>query len=186
MKTGIKVGDLMTRNFIYVSPDTNLKKCAETMVKKRVGSLIVKEQHKLKGILTEKDILWALVKKSKEDLAEISARDIAKRKVMTIKPSADIIDALKKMKKLNIRRLPVLENGKVIGMLTLNDILKIDPGLFEMIAENVKIKEQAEKLRKSENIKLPKKQGTCEECGEFDLLYREDNQWICEGCYNSR
>ena len=186
MKTGIRVGDIMTRNFIYVSPETDLKKCAETMVKKRVGSLIVKEKEKLKGILTEKDILWALVKKSKKDLIEILAKDIVKRKVMTIKPSTDVFDAVKKMNKTNVRRLPVLEHRKVIGMLTLNDILKIDPGLYELIAENVKIKEEAEKLKRSENIKTPKKQGVCEECGTFDLLYRDDGQWICEGCYGSR
>ena len=54
MDTGIKVGDLMTRNFIWVKPETDLKKCAKTMIKKRVGSLIIKEGDKLKGILTEK------------------------------------------------------------------------------------------------------------------------------------
>lgn len=186
MKTGIRVGDLMTRNFIYVSPDTNLKKCAETMVKKRVGSLIVKERRILKGILTEKDILWALVKKSEKELADILARDIAKRKVMTIKPGADVVEALKKMKKNKVRRLPVLEHKKVIGMLTLNDILKIDPGLYQLIAETVNIREETGKLKRSENVKTPKKQGVCEECGDFDLLYRDDGQWICEGCYSSR
>jgi len=36
MKSGISVGDLMTRNFVYVSPETNLKECAKTLVKKRV------------------------------------------------------------------------------------------------------------------------------------------------------
>lgn len=72
METGVKVGDLMTRNFIYVGQEINLRDCATMMVKKRVGSLIVKEGDLLKGILTEKDILWAIVKKSKKDLKKYS------------------------------------------------------------------------------------------------------------------
>lgn len=101
MEMGIKVGDLMTRNFVYVTPETNLKECARTMVKKRVGSLIVREETKLKGILTEKDIIWAIVKKSKEDLKNILAKDLMKRKVITIKPGDDIIDAMQKFKRKN-------------------------------------------------------------------------------------
>lgn len=185
METGIKVGDLMTRNFIFVSPDTNLKKCAETMVKKRVGSLIVKIDNELKGILTEKDIIWAIVKKSVKDLDNILAKDLAKRKVITIKPGADIIEALEKMKRDKVRRLPVLENNQVIGMLTLNDILKIDPGLFELISETVHVKEETQKLMKNK-INAKRKEGTCEECGEINTLYDIDGEWVCVSCYNSR
>ena len=185
MRTGVKAGDLMTRNFIWVTPETDLRRCAKTMIKKRVGSLIIKEGTELKGILTEKDILWAVFKKSKKGLKDILAKDLMKRKVVTIKPSDDIVDALHRMKKKKVRRFPVVEQGKIIGMLTLNDILKIDPGLFELIAETVKIKEQTAKLKKGP-IRGPRKQGRCEECGEFDLLYRDDGAWICEACYEQK
>ena len=182
---GIKVGDLMTRNFVYVTPEASLKECARTMVKKRVGSVIIRDEHKLKGILTEKDIIWAVVKKSKEDLGNILAKDLMKRKVITIKPGDDIANAMQKFKKKKIRRLPVVENGKLIGMLTLKDVLKIDPGLFQLIAETLKIKEETLKLNRS-SINAPRKQGICEECGEFDLLYHDDAQWLCDDCYNKR
>ncbi len=185
VKTGVSVGDLMTRNFIWVYPSVDLRKCAKTMVKKRVGSLIVADKKKkLHGILTEKDIVWAVVKKSKKDLAGIKVEDLMKRKVVTIKPKADISEALRKMKKSKVRRLPVLENGKVIGMLTMNDILKIDPGLFELMVESLKIKEESAKLKRHK--KTARKAGHCEECGEFDLLYRDDGVWVCEACYNSK
>ena len=99
MKIGMKIGDLMTRDFTYVSPNMNLKECAKTMIKKRVGSLIVKKGDSLKGILTEKDIVWAVSKKSKKDLADIQAEDLMKRKIVTIRQSADIIEAINKYKK---------------------------------------------------------------------------------------
>ena len=181
----MKIGDLMTRNYIYVNPNTNLKECARTMIKKRVGSLIIKEGNNLKGILTEKDIVWAISKKSKKDLADIKIKDLMKRKVITIKPGADIVDAMQKFKKKKIRRLPVVENGKLIGMITSNDILRIDPGLFQIMFETIKIKEETKKLRRSD-IDVPRRQGTCEECGESDILYYDETQWLCEHCYNKR
>lgn len=185
MKTGVCVGDLMTRNFIYVAPSTTLKQCAETMVRKRVGSLIVKEGEKLWGILTEKDIIWAIVKKSVRDLDNILAKDLARTKVLTIKASTDVIEALNKMKREKVRRLPVVENGNVIGMLTMNDILKMDPSLFEMIVETVNIREETDKLGK-EQIKAKRKQGVCEECAETNTLYNIDGEWVCNSCFNAR
>lgn len=185
MDTGIKVGDIMTRNFVHTSPETNLRDCAKLMVKKRVGSLIITENQKLKGILTEKDIIWAIVKKSKDDLKNIKAKALMKRKVITIKPGADITDAMTKLRKKKIRRLPVVEKGKLIGFLTTNDILKIDPGLFQMIAETIKIKEETEKLNRK-NIEAPRKQGICEECGAYEILYHDEAQWLCEPCYTKR
>ncbi len=184
METGIKVGDLMTRNFIFASPETNLKECAKLMVKKRVGSLIIKEHDKLKGILTEKDIIWAIVKKSKKDLANILAKDLMRRKVVTIKPGADITEAMEKFRKKKLRRLPVLENGKLIGFLTNKDVLKIDPGLFQMIAETIMIKEETAKLKRRDNPQ--RNEGICEECGDYNILYREDGQLICDNCYSKR
>ena len=64
MNIGIKVGDLMTRNFIRADPEMDLAKCAKRMIKKRVGSLVITEGDVLRGILTEKDIVYAVVKKS--------------------------------------------------------------------------------------------------------------------------
>ena len=185
MEIGLKVGDIMTRNFVHVSPETDLRTCAKTLVKKRVGSLIILEDHQLKGILTEKDIVWAVVKKSKKGLREIKAKDLMKRKVITIKPSADITEAIRKFRKKKVRRLPVVENKKVIGMITQNDILKIDPGLFQLLEENIKIKEEAKKLKATESDTIGKA-GICEECGNYEILFNDSGQWLCQGCNNQR
>ncbi|MCK4997712.1 CBS domain-containing protein [Candidatus Pacearchaeota archaeon] len=185
MDTGVKVGDLMTRNFIFINSEANLLECTQMMVKKRVGSLLIKDSDKLKGFLTRKDILWAIVKKSKNDLKNIKVKDLMRRKIITIKPSEDITDAMFKFKRKKVRRLPVVEKGKLIGLLTMKDVLKIDPGLFQMIAETIKIKEETEKLNRK-NIEAPRKHGICEECGEWEILYHDEAQWLCESCYNKR
>lgn len=182
MKIGIKVGDIMTRNFISVKPETPLIDCAKEMMKKRVGSLILRENNKLKGIITEKDIIWAMTKKSRKDLKDIRAREIAPRKLITIKPSADLYDALQKMKKHKFRRLPVIIKGNVIGILTLKDVLRIEPALFETASEIMQIKEESEKLKRLKPGVTWKKEGPCEECGDYALLYKVDNRLLCEGC----
>jgi len=60
MQIGVKVGDVMTRNFISSRVNTPVLDCVKLMTKKRVGSLVITDEGVLKGILTEKDILWAL------------------------------------------------------------------------------------------------------------------------------
>lgn len=181
MKIGVKVGDIMTRDFISVKPATSILDCAKKMVKKRVGSLILKENNKLKGIITEGDIIWAMTKKSRKELNKIKASEITPKKLTTIKPSADLYQALQKMKKTKYRWLPVTVNKNVIGFLTLKDVLRIEPSLFETASEIMQIKEESEKLKRmkaSENFE----EGLCEECGEFGMLYKVDNRMICEDC----
>jgi len=181
MKIGVKVGDIMTREFISVEPDTSILDCAKKMVKKRVGSLILEEKSQLKGIITEGDIIWALTRKSRKELSRIKASEIAPKKLITIKPSADLYDALQKMKKTKCRWLPVAVNKNVIGFLTIKDILRIEPSLFETASEIMQIKEESEKLKR---VKAGEsfREGLCEECGEFGLLYKIDNRTICEAC----
>ena len=188
MKTGIKVGDVMTRNFVSAKPDANLIECAREMVKKRVGSLLIKEKQKLVGIITERDILWAMIKKSKADLKNIKARDIASRKIVTISPSVDVYDAIEKMKKHKYMRLPVVVKGNVIGLLTIKDILRIEPALFDTASEIMQIREEYEKRKRMEGRGSRAgsgswlREGMCEECGNFDLLYKIDNKLLCEPC----
>ncbi len=183
MEIGVKVGDIMTRNFVSVSPSTSLLDCAKKMVKKRVGSLILSEGNELRGILTEGDILWAMTKKSRKDLNKIKAEEIAPKKTITIKPSADVYQALQKMKKTKYRWLPVTVNKNIIGFLTLKDILRIEPSLFDIASGIMQIREEGDKLKRKKSGELFS-EGTCEECGNFNLLYKIDNRMICEDCRN--
>src|SRR3989344_3753333 len=185
MKTGIKVGDVMTRNFVSAKPDGNLIDCAKEMVKGRVGSLIIKEGQKLVGVLTERDILWAMIKKPKAELENVKAKDIATRKIVAVKPSADVYEALQKMKKQKYRRLPVVFKGNVVGLLTINDILRIEPALFETASEIMQIREESEKIKRMHFSKGAGKrieEDMCEECGNYDLVSKIDSRLLCESC----
>ena len=185
MKTGIKVGDIMTRNFVYAKPETNLIDCAREMVKKRIGGLIIKDGKKLVGILTERDILWAMIKKSRKELKNIKASDVATKKVITAKPSIDVYEAVSIMKRQNYRGLPVVVNGSIVGLLTLSDILRVQPALFDIDGELMQVREESDKVKRMRTPKTGGRRATedlCEECGNYDLLYKTDNRLLCESC----
>lgn len=183
MKIGVKVGDIMTREMIAVSPEVSILDCAKIMMKKHVGSLIIKKEGFLKGIITEKDIIWALTKKSKKDLSRVKCSEIMPRKLVTIKPNADLFSALKVMQKSKFRRLPVVVKGRLVGLLTLKDILRIEPALFEIAGGHnfLEIREEDEKFkRKKEPGKFDV--GICEECGEEGLIEDVDGKKMCSSC----
>jgi CBS domain-containing protein len=170
IKLGITVGDVMARNFVSVKPDISVLAAIDLMVKKRVGSLIIQEKGILKGIITEKDIMWALSKK--RDLEGVKVSDISTRKITTIRPSADIYDAVKVMKKSKYRRLPVVVKKKVIGYLALKDILRIQPELFDLARHGFEKHEVGTVI----------KEGICEKCEKYELLYSKEDKLVCENC----
>lgn len=182
MRVGIKVGDVMTRNFISVSPTTKIVDCAKIMDSKQVSSLIVKEGQKLKGIITEGDILRAVAKGI--NLKKTTAQKIMTKKAIGISPSKDLYDALIVMKRKKIRWLPVLAGENVIGFLTEKDILKIQPDLFDIVIQNLKIAEEKEKLKRLRAVDEYRwvKEGPCQECGVYDLLYKIGNRYLCANC----
>ncbi|OIO40257.1 hypothetical protein CO154_02115 [Candidatus Pacearchaeota archaeon CG_4_9_14_3_um_filter_31_7] len=188
MKIGIKVGDIMTINMEKVNPTTSIKDCAKKMVSKRVGSLVIVNKDELKGIITDRDLLWVFTKKRNVENEKVE--DIMNKNVVTTSPELDIYDALQLMKKKNIRWLPVIskEKGKkrLIGLLTQKDILKVQPALFDIAVGNLDIKEEYEKMKRIENLKrkgdAPFKDGECEECGRIGLLYKIYGKNVCINC----
>ena len=165
----IAVGDVMTRKVVIASPEDTLHDCARKMARERVNTLPITNKKRLVGIITSRYILWTLTKKVSADLSKINVMEIATRKVAVIKPSADISEALKKMQTLNFRRLPVLSRGDIIGMVTLKDILSIDPSLYSEMQELMDLREQERKL-------LAREEHNTSDLGIYDNLEDIDEQ----------
>jgi len=182
----IIVADIMTRYPVTIKPEANLLECAKTMVRKKVGSLLLVSQKRLIGFISEKDILWALVKKSKQDLSKIRAVDISPKKIATIKPTETIEGTITKMKKLKFERLPVIHNNELVGMITIKDILNFHPEIYPELYELAGIREEIEKLKRVKKAKerIFMHEGVCEDCGNEEVLYRVDGKLLCEECKN--
>ncbi len=143
----MKVKDIMTEKVIAVSPETSVKEIADILLKKKIGGVPVLDGEKLVGIVTEEDLIMKNVKlhfptyiqlldaviyleslkKYEEELRKAvgaTAKDVMTRDLVTISPEADIEEAATLMIERNISRLPVVENDKLVGIITRRDILK--------------------------------------------------------------
>ncbi len=176
MKTGYKVVDAMTINPISVNAGITLLECAKIMSEKHVGTVVVKDWNSL-GILTEQDIVRKVVANGININEKV--RDFMETKLITISPDADIYDAIIKMRNSNIRHLPVIEGNNMVGLLTIKDILKIEPQLFDLIVEKFELREES---RKPINRVIPT-EGICQECGQYSEKVKEiDGTVLCDNC----
>ena len=141
MKIGIKVGDIMGTEVVAVKPETKVKDCAKLMNKKRAELVVIKKNSKIEGVLTEKDIIWALTKN--RNINNLKVKDLMVKNVISIEPDKDIYEALLKMKLKKAKWLPVINKGNIIGMLTLKDILQIEPSLVEIAMQKVRTEEES-------------------------------------------
>ncbi|MEM4260056.1 MAG: CBS domain-containing protein [Candidatus Woesearchaeota archaeon] len=144
MKTGYRVRDVMTNKPIIVDPDCSVIDAAKIMRTHNVNSLIITKNKEAVGIVTDEDFVRKIVAKG-EDFKKIKIREVMEKKLITIGPDQDIYHALILMRDNNIRQLPVLEKNKMIGFLTMKDILKIEPELFDIIVEKYELREESRK-----------------------------------------
>jgi CBS domain-containing protein len=145
METGVKVYDAMTTRPVVTSRSTNLVDCAKLMAQKNIGSLIIKEGERFVGIITEQDIVRRGVAKG-VDLTTTSVDKVMSTDVVLGSPNMDIFDALATMRDYDLRHLPIVDEGKLMGLVTMKDILKIHPDLFDILVEKMEIAEQGRKL----------------------------------------
>ncbi len=176
MKTGVKVMDAMTRGLIKVKPESTAADCAKIMLKKSVGGVLVQETGLLIGIVTEKDLVEKVVARNINP-KKVKVRDIMTKRLITISPDEDIYEALIKMRKEEVRRLPVIYRSKPVGILTEKDILKIEPSLFDVIVEKMKLREESGKPLSRRLTK-----GKCESCGSQSRLYSSEGRLVCDVC----
>ena len=140
MKTGVFVFDVMTKKPIAVYKDENLADCANLMEKNDVNSLIIKdENNKVLGIVADEDFIRKAIAKN-VDPFKTKVEEIMATEVITIEPDKDLYDAVKLMGDYNIRQLPVVENHKLVGIITVKDIIKVEPAIFEILSGKIRLK----------------------------------------------
>jgi CBS domain-containing protein len=143
MKTGYTVGDAMTKSPVSVSENTCLADCCALMKKHKVGSLVIREGKNLKGMVTSEQIIHSIAEGLPMDstiVANIMTNDLPQ-----VSPELDIHEALVKMNELEMRQLPVINDDNFVGLLTMKDILKIEPALFDLVVDRFDIREEEDK-----------------------------------------
>jgi signal-transduction protein with cAMP-binding, CBS, and nucleotidyltransferase domain len=176
MKTGIKVADAMTSSMITIGADESILNCARLMVKEGIGSLVVVDETKLLGIITERDMLNKVVAKD-NNIKKTSVSTIMTKKPINIEPDMDLYDAMILMRLENVRRLPVVDKGNVVGLLTHRDILSIQPELYDLVIESFNIREKERKASLNGMM-----EGKCYACRSYGTLTKVGGKWLCDSC----
>ena len=117
----MKVRDVMTERIAKAEPETTLEELAMMMKTENSGAIPVVDEDELIGIVTDRDIVMRCVAEG-GDPTEMTAEDIVSEDVETIDPDADVEEALQLMSQKQIRRLPVVDSGELLGMLSIGDI----------------------------------------------------------------
>ena len=116
-----KVRDAMTPGVQSIAPAESLPKVATMMRENDVGSIPVVEGDRLVGIVTDRDIVARAVADS-ADLSTTTVGDVASRDVFTVGPDEDLDAARQLMAEQQVRRVPVVEDGRLVGILAQADI----------------------------------------------------------------
>jgi CBS domain-containing protein len=133
----VLVRDVMSKEVKVVRPDTSVKEVVATMNKFNIGSMVVVQGDRPVGIITERDILRRLVEPCLAP-ETLTARQIMTSPVLTISETASIDEAAKLMARKKVKKLPVINNGKLIGMITYTDIVAKVPTLLSILEELVR------------------------------------------------
>ena len=123
--------DVMVKQVITTRKDSTVEEAVKLMNEREIGCLIVTENDRPIGILTERDLLKRILVKSK-DLKGMKVQDVMSMPLISVEPNVQIGDASRLMFQKNIKKMPIVKKGELVGLVTLTDILRIQPQLIKM------------------------------------------------------
>jgi CBS domain-containing protein len=173
----VLVKDVMSRPAITVDAEKSAKFAGELMRKNRKGFLVVIQNSNPIGVLSDSDLINKIVAKGKDSNAFV-VKQLMSEPLITVAPGEDVMEAVKKMKKNNIHRLPVVDREKVVGVLSLSDIARSSPEMFYLLEFRQDMKKHPIAIKEKMTA------GICDSCDNFsDHLKKTANgRWLCESC----
>lgn len=127
----IQTGDIMVNKVITTTRDSTVEEAVRLMNEHEIGCLIVTDNKKPIGIITERDLLKRILAKSK-DLKKIRVEEVMSTPLISVEPNVEIGDASRLMFQKSIKKMPIVKEDKLLGLVTLTDILRIQPQLIKM------------------------------------------------------
>ncbi len=130
----IYVKDVMTRNVRTIGTKATIREAAKSMAKWRIGALVIVEGVKPTGILTEGDISRLVARGLDPRTTPVT---VGRKKLVAVAPDERIEVAAKTMADAGVKKLPVIEDGKLVGILTQTDIVNSSFALVTSLKEMV-------------------------------------------------
>ncbi|MGD2072402.1 MAG: CBS domain-containing protein [Candidatus Thorarchaeota archaeon] len=176
------VREIMTANVVTMPPDALIQEVTETMNKMGIGSIIIIEKERAIGIITETDIVRRLVAERRDPQTTV-AREIMSSPLIHVTPTTTLTEAMRVMFRSGTRRLAVLKNNSLAGIISSRDMIQWSPELIDVLAESLQLRVESAAELEMEEDELVAYGGVCDSCGEYstDLLL-VNGEYICETC----
>jgi CBS domain-containing protein len=189
METDLSVSDVMSRKLITADVSETANRLGQIMADAGVGCIIVTRDNHPVGIVTERDLVVKLISKNALP-SGVKAQDIMSTPLITIPPDKSVELALREMARRKIRRLPVTQGRKLIGLVSDSDLLSVSSELSEILRDVIRQNNpegdmgqtlpEWEKEEKNPSVFI---QGICEVCGNFqESLENIDGTYVCMRC----
>lgn len=128
----MKVSDLMSTNVVTIPPDLSVSDAARTMERSDIGLVpVCGSDGRVQGVLTDRDIITRCIA-ARIDPKQTKVQDLMTRGVISVSPDEDVKTAADIMSGEQVRRLPVVEHERIVGMLSLADLVHSD--IYDMEA----------------------------------------------------
>lgn len=105
-----------------VAPETPIIDCLKLMSEKQIGSVLVEQEGKVVGIFSERDYAWRGILKGNHEHTPVQR--VMTEKVFYVKPEQSVEACMAQMSDKHIRHLPVIDNGKLVGVISIGDVVK--------------------------------------------------------------
>ncbi len=179
MEVKMSVKEIMTRNVATIDIKSDVQQLSKKMLDLDIGSVIITDKKLPVGIVTERDIVRKIVSRNLK-ANDISIKELMTTPLITIPSTEDVSDAMHRMVKMQIRRLPVVENAKLVGIVTDIDLIAVSAEMGNIFSDLIKMhREKIFSMEASTRID----RGICEECGDnVDDLLLVNGKLLCESC----
>jgi CBS domain-containing protein len=176
------VRDIMAVNVVTMPPDATVLEVAKSMSSMDISSVIVTNEERALGIITEADIVRRVIAEGK-DASSTKASEIMSSPIIHVEPGTPLTDAMRVMAKSNIRRIAVLKNNTLAGIITSRDILRWSPELIDILVESLRLRDEETKREVEDEDDIIAFGGECDSCGEYSTdLVLENGEYLCESC----
>lgn len=175
------VKEIMTRNPITIDKAIKISDAAKKMVELDVGSLIVMDGHNPIGIFTERDMIKKIISKNVNP-DSLSLTKVMTTPLITLDVDEDMQKAIDLMLKMHIRRVPIVKDKKLVGLVTDTDLFSVSVEMGNIFSELVNMHRERE-ISTGREIPEIITRGVCENCGKYsDNLDYFNGSLMCEYC----
>lgn len=133
----MNVGHVMKRAVVAIDSEASVKDAASKMAQHQIGCLIVTEKNRPVGILTETDMLSRVLALAK-NAESTKVKTVMSKPLICGSPDMDFTEATKLMVNRAIKKLPIIHDEQLVGILTITDAIAVHPGMHNFIEEEAK------------------------------------------------